>query len=278
MSNNSLIPSRNSLIPSRDEMNALETICKYAVESKYFQSLGGLAGVMCIAMYAKEIGVSPMVAIMGGFSNVQGKITMSAELMHSLLRGAGVRLKIIRSDTTVCEIHGKRSDTGDEYTSLYTIEDAKKANLVKSGGSWEKSPSDMLFARCISRLRRRLAPDIATKAYVEGEIEVEDEKDNKPTIEASFVDAKESSEVEVGVQFKEKFKAIENMDYDLSDFVDFTAKKSGKSTFETIKQAIKNHERFEKAYLKWVEEKKPLEEISITTEEKGADAKQLSMI
>lgn len=161
----------NELIPTTDELKVLETICKYAVDSKYFQSLGGFPGVMCIAMYAKEIGVSPMTAIMGGFSNVQGKITMSAELMHSLLRSAGVRLKIVHSDSNKCEIHGKRSDTGDEYFSVYTIEDAKKANLVKSGGSWEKNPSDMLFARCISRLRRRLAPDVATKAYVDGELD-----------------------------------------------------------------------------------------------------------
>ena len=161
----------NELIPTTDELKVLETICTYAVDSKYFQSLGGFPGVMCIAMYAKEIGVSPMTAIMGGFSNVQGKITMSAELMHSLLRSAGVRLKIVHSDSNKCEIHGKRSDTGDEYFSVYTIEDAKKANLVKSGGSWEKNPSDMLFARCISRLRRRLAPDVATKAYVDGELD-----------------------------------------------------------------------------------------------------------
>jgi len=246
-----------SLIPTPQEMNALETICKYAVESKYFQSLGGMPGVMCIAMYAREIGVPAMTAIMGGFSNVQGKITMSAELMHSLLRSNGVRLKIIQSDTTRCEIYGKRSDTGDEYTSLYTIEDAKKANLVKSGGSWEKNPSDMLFARCISRLRRRLAPDIATKAYVEGELDDHESVDMSTAPVAS-----EPSAAEWEANFKDKFKSIENMDFDLKDFVEFTSKKSNKSEIETLKQAIKNEERFAKAYLKWVEDKQPIQDVT----------------
>lgn len=245
-----------SLIPTEQEMRALEAICKYAVESKYFQSLGGLPGVMCIAMYAREIGVAAMTAIMGGFSNVQGKITMSAELMHSLLRSNGVRLKIIQSDTTRCEIYGKRSDTGDEYTSLYTIEDAKKANLVKSGGSWEKNPSDMLFARCISRLRRRLAPDIATKAYVEGEL------DDAEVVDMSSAPApSEPTNTEWETQFKEKFKPIENMDFDLMDFVKSMSEKGKKNITDVIKSAIKNGDKFTSAYLKWVEEQEPTVEI-----------------
>ena len=253
--------NERALIPTEQEMRALEAICKYAVDSKYFQSLGGLPGVMCIAMYAKEIGVSPMTAIMGGFSNVQGKITMSAELMHSLLRGAGVRLKIIQSDTTRCEIYGKRSDTGDEYTSLYTIEDAKKANLVKAGGSWEKNPSDMLFARCISRLRRRLAPDIATKAYVEGELD-----ESEPIDMSAAPSPSEPSDSEITAQYNEKFLSIANMDYDLDDFALYTAKKSNKPLIDTMKQAIKNSDRFTKAYQKWVEEQKPIEEVSAVVE------------
>jgi len=182
--------------------------------------------------------------------------------MHSLLRGNGVRIKIIQSDSTRCEIYGKRSDTGDEYTSLYTIEDAKKANLVKSGGSWEKNPSDMLFARCISRLRRRLAPDIATKAYVEGELE-DAEVDMTAAPSPS-----QPSEEEITAQFKEKFKSIENMDYDLEEFVKFTSEKGKKSTIETIKSALNQVEKFTAAYLKWVASKEPVQEVSAVVETK----------
>lgn len=253
-----------ALIPTTQEMLALETICKYAVDSKYFQSLGGVPGVMCIAMYAREIGVSPMTAIMGGFSNVMGKITMSAELMHSLLRGAGVRLKIIKSDNTVCEIYGKRTDTSDEYTSIYTIEDAKKANLVKSGGGYEKNPSDMLFARCISRLRRRLAPDIATKAYVEGEIEEADAEvvERAETVEAS---------VDNSLAFKESFKPIENMDYDLNDFLKHICETSKKPIEDAITQALKHSDRFSKSYLKWVDEKIAAEKKAVEVKAEQGD-------
>ena len=162
-----------TLVPTKEEMNIYENIAKYAYESKYFDKLGGMAGVMCIALRAREMGISPFEAIYGGFSNVQGKMTMSAELMGSLIRRGGHKLQILQSSNSVCEIKGTRHDTGESYTAIFTIEEARIAGLVRSGGGWEKYPSDMLYARCISRLRRRLFQDIATKAYVEGEIEEE---------------------------------------------------------------------------------------------------------
>jgi len=169
-----------ALVPTKEEMSIYENIAKYAYESKYFDKLGGMAGVMCIALRAREMGISPFEAIYGGFSNVQGKMTMSSDLMGSLIRRAGHKLKIVRSDQGACVIQGTRADTGETYEASFTMQEARSASLVRAGSGWEKYPSDMLYARCISRLRRRLFQDIATKAYVEGEIE--DEKASKAEI------------------------------------------------------------------------------------------------
>jgi hypothetical protein len=108
---------------------------------------------------------------MGGLQNIMGKVSMSPEMMNSLIRRDGHKIDIMESTDFSCKIKGTRKDTGETYTSVYTIEDAKKAGLVRAGGGWEKYPSDMLFARCISRLRRRLFPDIASRSYVHGEVE-----------------------------------------------------------------------------------------------------------
>jgi hypothetical protein len=158
-------------MPTKDEFEILKAVAKMAADSKYFEKLGGEAGVFCIGMYAWEIGVPPMTAIMGGFSNVQGKITMSAELMNNLIRQKGHRLEILESSSTICRIKGTRKDTGESYTASFTIEDAKRAGLVKSGGGYDKHSEDMLFARAIGRLKRRLFPDVASKAYVDGELD-----------------------------------------------------------------------------------------------------------
>ena len=175
-----------ALVPSLDEMKIYESISKYACDSKYFDKLGGMGGIMCIALRAREMGMSPFEAIYGVFSNVQGKLTMSAELMGSLIRRSGHKLEIKQSSNTICEIKGTRADTGESYTAVFTLDEARVAGLVRSGSGWEKYPSDMLYARCISRLRRRLFQDIATKAYVEGEIE--DEKPAKMEPEVVLVE------------------------------------------------------------------------------------------
>ena len=56
-------------------------------------------------------------------------------------------------------------------SASYRIEEAQKAGLIKAGSGWMKNPQDMLFARAISRLARRIAPDIIGGCYVEGEIQ-----------------------------------------------------------------------------------------------------------
>jgi hypothetical protein len=168
-----------SLIPTQDELNVVMTIAKTAVTSQYFKTLGGEAGIVMIALYAKEIGVPIVSALMGGMTNVMGKITISPELMNSLIRQNGHKLEILESTDQICRIKGTRRDTGETYIASFSLEDAKRARLVKEGGGYDKYATDMLFARCISRLRRRLFPDVACRSYVHGEIEEEPQSNEK---------------------------------------------------------------------------------------------------
>jgi hypothetical protein len=162
------IPSR---LPSREEMEILQSVAKFAADSKHFEKLGGIGGIFCVGMYAFEIGISPMVALYGGMQNIMGKITIAPEMLMALIREKGHKIEILETTDKICRIKGTRKDTGESYTSVYEITEAERAGLVKQGGAWTKNPSDMLFARCSGRLKRRLFPDVATKAYVEGERE-----------------------------------------------------------------------------------------------------------
>jgi hypothetical protein len=69
-----------------------------------------------------------------------------------------------------CVLVGTRCDTGETQETSFTLEDAKKAGLVKVGGGWTKFPKDMCFARALSRLARQLFSDVIGIGYVEGEI------------------------------------------------------------------------------------------------------------
>jgi hypothetical protein len=95
---------------------------------------------------------------------------MSARLMTMRIRQGGHMLKLKHLDHEGCTVYGKRTDTGEDMEASYTFQEAKEAGLVKQDGNWMKFRQDMLWARAISRLARRLFPDVIGTAYVEGEI------------------------------------------------------------------------------------------------------------
>lgn len=167
------------LVPSQQNLQSLEFMAKNAHQSKFYQTLGGEAGIMSIMLLARELNVSPMMALSGGIWNIQGKVEMSARLMNMKIREAGHKMDIECSNTS-CKIKGTRKDTGETNTVIFTIEDAQRAGL-STRDVWKKNPDDMLFARCLSKLARRLFPDVIGNCYVENEIResLDDTKSNK---------------------------------------------------------------------------------------------------
>lgn len=183
-----------SIIPSRDEMDTIQTIAKAAWDSKHFEKLGGLPGLITIALYCRELGVPIMTGLYGGMQNIQGKITMSAELMNNMIRQKGHKMEIRVSDVLRCTIHGTRKDTGESYEATFSMQDAERAGLTKNQ-TWSKYPSQMLFARCISLLAKRLFPDVISGAYVEGELdEIANETEKKEAKKIVTLDASPSTD------------------------------------------------------------------------------------
>jgi len=166
-------------LPSKDQFDTIKQIVVHAYKSGNFSKTGNsYDALMGIAIYAFEVGIGTMEALTGGVTNIQGNITMSPELMNRLIRENGHTVEIVECTKDICRIKGTRKDTKETFTAEYTIAEAQSAGLVKAGGAWTKYPSDMLFARCISRLRRRLFTDVASRAYTTGEIEIEGEAED----------------------------------------------------------------------------------------------------
>lgn len=170
----------NKLLPSEHEMMVFTTISKQAADSKMYKHYGDQAGIMMTILAARELGVPPMLALNGGISNIQGKLEISARLMNAMMRRAGVKIAIQESTDDRCVLVGTRSDTGDVATVSYSVADAQKAGLVKTGGGWTRNPKDMCFARAISRLARQIAPDVIGGCYVEGEIKASEAEIDVP--------------------------------------------------------------------------------------------------
>lgn len=158
----------NSIMPSAQEFQMLQVIAKNAQDSGLYAGMGQQSKIFMVLLAARELGVSPMLALNGGIWNIQGKIEISARLMNGLIRRAGHSIKIIVSNDTHCTLLGTRTD-GDSFECSFNMEDAIKAGLA-GGNVWKKYPADMLYNRCMSRLARRLFSDVIGNAYVEGEI------------------------------------------------------------------------------------------------------------
>ena len=170
MENTSLaIADPIKLVPAQHEMQVFYTMAEAAVESKFYKHLGDKSAVMMIMLAARELNIPPMMALNKGIQNIQGNLEISARLMNALMRRSGISIQTIESTALKCTLKGTRPN-GDTETVSYSVADAQVAGLVKAGGGWTKNPTDMCYSRAISRLARRLAPDVIGGCYVEGEI------------------------------------------------------------------------------------------------------------
>ena len=181
---------KRSLVPAQSELTTMQTVARNAAASGLYTGVGSEQKILMILLAARELGIPPMQALNGGIYNIQGKIEISARLMNSMIRRAGHSIVIKQCDSKACVMEGRRADNGDTFTSQFSMEDATKAGLA-GRDNWKKFTEDMLYSRCMSRLARRLFPDVIGTAYVEGEIKGEVIEAETETVIESRLDPEE---------------------------------------------------------------------------------------
>lgn len=252
----------NPTIPTEGELKSYQIIAQVASNNAAWKKLGGggsdeqvVATILSVMLLARELGVSPMQAVSGGINNIQGKFEMSARIMNQLIRKHGHKIQVKALTNEVCVIWGKRRDTGEEMEAAYHIEEAARAGLIRDGGGWKKNPQDMLFARAISRLSRRLFPDCIGGCYVEGEIQ---ETMMKQTVESIDVPSIEEVNVDVVQETGSfSFEIPENVSRgSVEDFINESSTVSGKSRNSIVGRANSNPEGFLKALKVWEDSRK----------------------
>jgi len=113
-----------------------------------------------IALKGRELGLSFMVSV-AHIHVINGKPTMSAEMMQSLARRnlPGLVINILKSDSKECEIEFIRPERGSKpFISTFTIDDAKNADLLGKS-VWKQYPAAMLFSRAVSAGLRKVCPE-----------------------------------------------------------------------------------------------------------------------
>lgn len=196
------IIKRADVVGSLDD---LQRVAKLLAASGYFEAKGN--GEQAIAQLAtkvlagREMGFSPFASV-NGIHIIQGKPTVSAQLMAAAVKGsAKYDYRIRKMDDSACQIEFfERTPKGLDSlgVSTFTAEDAKRAGTQNMA----KFARNMLFARAMSNGVRWYCPDVFASgiytpeemgATVDGEGEI---------VEARTVDVR-TGEIVEDVQFQE---------------------------------------------------------------------------
>lgn len=244
-------------IPNECEIKSYQVIAEVASNNPHWRKVGGegnkeavISTILSIMLLARELGIPPIQAISGGINNIKGKFELSARAMNQLIRKYGHTLKVIHIDDHICTLYGKRKDTGEECEVSYHIEEAIRSGLVKPDSAWKKTPSDMLFARCLSRLARRLFADCIGGCYIEGELQ--------ESVQNKIVKPEDLEDVTCLKHEIEIIPPIQNLEFpahidskQIDKFIEESAKQC-KTTVEAVRQrASKNMVGFITSFEKW---------------------------
>lgn len=101
--------------------------------------------------FIKPIEGKPCLVPMGALALIQNSPLIEGIKIEDLADKSG--------NPTGCKVWMKRVN-GFEYTVTWTMEDAKRAGVVKAGSGWEKYPANMLRWRAIGFCADVVCPDV----------------------------------------------------------------------------------------------------------------------
>ncbi len=143
----------------RDNMNLdkLQTLGQIFVQSKFFNDATDAAKAIVKVMAGAELGF-PAIASMTGVNIIQGKVSLSANLMACAIKKSvkyNYKVKQLDEKGCILEFFEDGESVG---LSPFMVGDAQKAGLTT--GNWQKYFRNMAFARALSNGAKWFCPDI----------------------------------------------------------------------------------------------------------------------
>jgi len=151
--------TQGGVLPSITEFELIQRMLKPMLASGFLpDTIKNEAQALTIALKGRDLGIPPLQAF-SHINVIKGKPTISSELMLALIFRRYPQAKIVYklNDNEQCIIEASRPN-GEPSVFSFTMEDANIAGLSGSY-SWKKYPTDLLKARCISRMARSLFPE-----------------------------------------------------------------------------------------------------------------------
>jgi hypothetical protein len=138
-----------------DRMKYAQALASASLLPKQYQQNPG--NVLLAMELGDALGIPPIQAITG-IHVIEGKPSASADLIASLVRRAGHRLRVTGDDTKAVAQIIRADDPEFTYESVWTLDRARTAG-VAGKGVWKAYPAAMLKARAITEVARAGASD-----------------------------------------------------------------------------------------------------------------------
>ena len=153
--------------PLSDQWKYAQALAQAGLLPKQYRDSPG--DILLALAYADALAL-PVAQIFTGIHVIEGRPSMSAELMGALVRRAGHRIRSTGDAASATAEIVRRDDPEFTYRSTFTIVDAKQAGLL-SKDVWKRYPAAMLLARATSAVCRAGAADVlAGVSYVPEEL------------------------------------------------------------------------------------------------------------
>jgi len=150
--------STDNALAIYQQFDTMQRAAVVLVESGFFKDVQSKAQAIVKVMAGAELGLPPF-ASMTGIAIIQGKPVLGANLIATLVKNdPRYDYRPVEHTDTACVIEWREKGKVVGQ-SAFTWEEATRAGLTGKD-NWRKYPSDMLFARAISRGARRFAPGI----------------------------------------------------------------------------------------------------------------------
>jgi len=127
----------------------------------------GAAGALRL-YYVQQLGL-PLWSVRE-LSLISGKLVVSSRLLRALANRAGLVIERVDASDESCTAVLIRAGTGEQLgSSTFTIEEAKRAGLIRAGSAWTTYPARMLWARASAHVLTDYAPEIVLGMQTEDE-------------------------------------------------------------------------------------------------------------
>lgn len=125
--------------------------------------------VLVCMFKSQELGLPPLEGL-SGMAVINGKVTLQGNLLLALINRSGKVKEIKLTETNdSCTCYMSRRDYNFEYTFSFSMEDARKANLLDKA-IWKQYGKTMLKWRAVSGCARVVFSDVIGGMYMPEEI------------------------------------------------------------------------------------------------------------